>query len=189
MRESARILIADDNDAYRATLAAALRADGYVTVEASCGREALDRAEEFLFGTDSDSVSPDPEPEPEPEPHPDPNRKPEPKNSEPPRRPRIRVVRLALTILDVRMPDMTGLDVLRALRARKARVPAIFLTSHPTEALRRQALALGAFALWAKSRRLIDLRRAIARLVAEQQLLEDAPPPPSTGDSREAEWF
>jgi two-component system response regulator MprA len=47
-------------------------------------------------------------------------------------------------LLDYRMPELSGLDVLRQLRARDVRAPVIFTTSPLTEGLRRHALVAGA---------------------------------------------
>jgi DNA-binding NtrC family response regulator len=41
MKPGSRILIVDDNDDFRATLAAALRSKGYLTSEAGDGKEAV----------------------------------------------------------------------------------------------------------------------------------------------------
>ncbi len=53
-------------------------------------------------------------------------------------------------LLDVQMPRMTGLDLLRTLRARGVQTPAIFVTSRIDDATRDQAIAAGALALFSK---------------------------------------
>jgi len=67
-------------------------------------------------------------------------------------------------LLDVQMPRMTGLDLLRTLRARGLQTPAIFVTSRTDDATREQAAAAGALALFGKpfeSGALIELIRKI----------------------------
>ena len=47
-------------------------------------------------------------------------------------------------VLDYHLPDMTGLDVLGQLRERHMSVPAILITSHPSQKLRERAAVAGA---------------------------------------------
>lgn len=49
-----------------------------------------------------------------------------------------------LVLLDYRLPDMSGLDVLRALRAKQKTLPVILMTSQGSEEVAIQALQLGA---------------------------------------------
>ncbi len=44
-------------------------------------------------------------------------------------------------VIDYKLPDMTGLDLLDMLRRRGVSLPAILITSHPSESLRRSAAA------------------------------------------------
>jgi len=44
-------------------------------------------------------------------------------------------------VIDYKLPEMDGLDLLAALRRRNVLLPAILITSHPTTALRRRAAA------------------------------------------------
>jgi FixJ family two-component response regulator len=46
-------------------------------------------------------------------------------------------------VLDYSMPVMNGLDVLRWLREKKVKAPAILITDHPASKLSRRALAAG----------------------------------------------
>ena len=46
-------------------------------------------------------------------------------------------------VIEQNMPDMAGLDLLAALRARGVRLPAILTTSHPTPELQRRAARTG----------------------------------------------
>src|SRR5882724_11974214 len=47
-------------------------------------------------------------------------------------------------VLDVRMPGMSGFDLLTHLAATGARIPAVILTAHSDEESRRRALQAGA---------------------------------------------
>jgi FixJ family two-component response regulator len=46
-------------------------------------------------------------------------------------------------VIDFRLPDMDGLEVLRKLRERKITAPALLITSHPSPGLRARAAAAG----------------------------------------------
>ena len=56
-----------------------------------------------------------------------------------------------LVLLDYRLPDMSGLDVLRALRARGKEPAVILMTSQGSEEVAIQALQLGAAAYVVKN--------------------------------------
>jgi FixJ family two-component response regulator len=53
-------------------------------------------------------------------------------------------------VLDVRMPGMSGIDLLRHLVARGSAVPAIMLTAHTDDETRRRSLEAGAVAFLEK---------------------------------------
>jgi FixJ family two-component response regulator len=53
-------------------------------------------------------------------------------------------------IADVNMPVISGVELLVLLRARGTRVPFIFITAFPDEAVSRQAASAGAFCLLTK---------------------------------------
>ena len=55
-----------------------------------------------------------------------------------------------LLISDLRLPDGDGLDVVRAARGARDPVPVIVVTGHPSDEVRRAALAAGATTLLAK---------------------------------------
>ena len=71
----------------------------------------------------------------------------------------------ACVIVDLQMPDMSGLELQRQLRMLGHCMPVIFITAFPSEAHRTQALNLGAIAFLTKpvdERSLIEcLSRAI----------------------------
>ncbi|MDX7951857.1 response regulator [Lichenihabitans sp. Uapishka_5] len=53
-------------------------------------------------------------------------------------------------VTDVQMPGLGGLDLLKVLMDRGVRVPVIVVTAYPSKASHERALALGAFAYFAK---------------------------------------
>ena len=54
-----------------------------------------------------------------------------------------RITRFACLIIDQNLPALNGLELARRLRARSVLNPVILITSQPSEALRRRALAAG----------------------------------------------
>lgn len=58
--------------------------------------------------------------------------------------------RPACLIADIRMPGMSGLELLAKLNADHCRIPTIFITAHGDEKLRMQALRAGAVEFLAK---------------------------------------
>jgi two-component system, LuxR family, response regulator FixJ len=56
----------------------------------------------------------------------------------------------ACLILDLRMPGMNGLDLLRHLAGIGARIPVVVLTAHGDDVAREQSLAAGAVAFLSK---------------------------------------
>jgi two-component system response regulator ChvI len=84
-------------------------------------------------------------------------------------------------LLDWRMPDMNGLEVLRELRQRGTMTPVIFLTGLADEVFEEAALAGGAVDFVDKSRRLSILMRRIELIAEGQRPLPDPSqqPPPS----------
>src|SRR5260370_8634764 len=83
-------------------------------------------------------------------------------------------------LLDWRMPDMNGLEVLRELRQRGTTTPVIFLTGLADEVFEEAALAGGAVDFIDKSRRLSILVRRIELISESHRPLPDpSPPPPS----------
>lgn len=88
-----------------------------------------------------------------------------------------------IAILDVAMPDLDGLAVLRTIQQSELRVRAIFLTATITPAQISEALALGAWGLLLKETApdmLVDCLRTVAaggRWHPEELLAQTAPPP------------
>jgi two-component system response regulator FixJ len=67
-------------------------------------------------------------------------------------------------VLDLRMPAMSGLELLRHLKASGSRIPVIMLTAHGDDDVRQQSLGAGAAAFFEKpfeSDALIDAIRRV----------------------------
>jgi two-component system NarL family response regulator len=93
---------------------------------------------------------------------------------------------LAATVLDLRLPDVAGLEGISELRALRAEVPIIVFTGLDSEPLRRSAATLGAAALVCKSENATILLDRLGALLAERLphlnvgLDGTAPPRPDT---------
>src|SRR5689334_19854278 len=70
---------------------------------------------------------------------------------------------LGCILLDMRMPEVDGLAVMRALRERKATTPILVLTGHGDVPLAVEAMKLGAFDFLEKPYPSADLLEAIRR--------------------------
>ena len=75
---------------------------------------------------------------------------------------------LSCLVLDIRMPDMSGLDLQRALRGSPRALPIIFITGHCDHDDRKQALAAGAVDVLDKPLDQRLLLEAIERAVARE---------------------
>jgi DNA-binding NarL/FixJ family response regulator len=74
--------------------------------------------------------------------------------------------RLAATVLDLRLPDVAGLESISELRALRPDVPVVVFTGLDSEPLRRSAAALGAAALVCKNENATVLLERLAPLLA-----------------------
>ncbi|MBM3983616.1 MAG: sigma-54-dependent Fis family transcriptional regulator [Planctomycetes bacterium] len=76
-----------------------------------------------------------------------------------------------VVVLDVRLPDATGLETFRKLRAIDARVPVILITGHGTTDLAIEAMKEGVYEYLLKPLELPDLRRLIDRAMQSSALM------------------
>jgi two-component system nitrogen regulation response regulator GlnG len=99
-----------------------------------------------------------------------------------------------VVVLDVRLPDATGLDTFHRLRQIDARVPVILITGHGTTDLAIEAMKEGAYEYLLKPLELADLRALIDRAVQSSRLmrtpatLPDAEAPPAAADVLIGRW-
>lgn len=158
------VLVADDDDNLRASVRSALEREGFRILEARDGVEARD----VLSGTGG----------------PGPTAR---AAASPPSA--VADPRPSLVILDISMPRLSGLDLLRELRAGGDGIPVIFLTSRDEELDRVLGLELGAddylpkpFSLRELAARVrAVLRRADARAGSGPQGARDRPAGAGTG--------
>lgn len=90
-------------------------------------------------------------------------------------------------VLDINLPDMTGLEVFRQIRAQDARIPVIFITGHGTTDTAIEAMKLGAFDYLLKPLELAPLETLIARAFEISRLMRvpartEAERPPEGAD-------
>ncbi len=74
-------------------------------------------------------------------------------------------------VLDVHLPDATGLETYRRLRQLDARVPVILITGHGTTDLAIEAMKEGAFDFLLKPLELADVRDLIDRAVRSSRMM------------------
>ena len=74
-----------------------------------------------------------------------------------------------LVVLDLKLPGMGGLDVLRQLKARAGNIKVIMLTAHGSVQTAVEAVKLGAYEYLAKPVVLSELKRVIDRAVDEER--------------------
>ena len=79
-------------------------------------------------------------------------------------------------VLDYRLPDRSGLEVLTEIRSARPRVPVVMMTGYGSEALCASALKLGVRDYFPKPVNIGDLMEAVRRLVSEAAAAE------ATGD-------
>jgi CheY-like chemotaxis protein len=72
----------------------------------------------------------------------------------------------ALLVVDYQMPGLTGLEMLRALRAKDPRTPAILMSGYFSEAIERDARSVAGLRLLPKPFTLDALRETIRQAIA-----------------------
>ena len=133
--ENIRLLLIDDEDDFRQTLAKRLAKRGYAVDQAADGRQGLAMLADGTFD---------------------------------------------VVVLDVKMPEMSGIEVLREIKARRAPVEVILLTGHATTATGVEGIKSGAFDYLTKPIELDHLTTKIAQ--AREKILRQA------AERKEAEY-
>tara|TARA_A100001391_G_scaffold122174_2_gene83351 strand:+ start:1224 stop:1607 length:384 start_codon:yes stop_codon:yes gene_type:complete len=72
-----------------------------------------------------------------------------------------------LVLVDVHMPRVTGIDVIRELNGRPLRIPAILMSAMMDEEIEREAARMRAYRILHKPIRLTDLRNIVCGSLAE----------------------
>ena len=75
-----------------------------------------------------------------------------------------------LILTDIRMPGLTGLDILPRIRRLKPKTPIIVMTAYGSDDVRRRSLERGATAYLEKPILLTQLRTLIREMVSRKQL-------------------
>ncbi|MCK6440025.1 MAG: response regulator [Planctomycetes bacterium] len=78
-----------------------------------------------------------------------------------------RVQRPHLSLLDINMPDMTGVDVYKGWLSEGLRMPVIFMTAEASDTLRQQALVLGAISILSKPFGAAEFLRLVRNALTE----------------------
>jgi FixJ family two-component response regulator len=79
------------------------------------------------------------------------------------------LIKTACLILDVRMPEIGGLELQRRLTAKNHRIPIIFITAYDSDDVRAQAFQAGAVGLLCKPFNQESLLQAVRSALEEQQ--------------------
>jgi two-component system response regulator AtoC len=85
-------------------------------------------------------------------------------------------------VLDVHLPDASGLDTFRRLKAIDARVPVVLITGHGTTDLAIEAIKEGAFEYLLKPLELPELRVTLARAVRSGAAMRTPATMPEVGE-------
>jgi diguanylate cyclase (GGDEF)-like protein/PAS domain S-box-containing protein len=90
----------------------------------------------------------------------------------------LRVIRekhqqLSLMLLDLQMPDLSGLDILRQVKDEGINVPAIMVTAHGSEQIIADAFRLGVYDYLSKPVDVDKLNEAITRALTETRLRQE----------------
>ena len=78
-----------------------------------------------------------------------------------------------LVISDIKMPDMSGVDVLRAVKQSAPETPVIMITAYSSAETAVEALRLGAYDYIAKPFKIDELKVTIKNALEKQQLAEE----------------
>ncbi|QEL18084.1 sigma-54-dependent transcriptional regulator [Limnoglobus roseus] len=76
-----------------------------------------------------------------------------------------------VVVLDIHLPDSTGLDTFHRLHAIDARIPIVLITGHGTTELAIAAMKEGAFDFLLKPLELADVRELVNRAIRSSQLM------------------
>jgi len=87
---------------------------------------------------------------------------------------RIEALRPDVAVLDIEMPELTGFDLLRAIRAKKLAVEVVFLTMYKDEDMFNEALDLGAKGYVLKDSAITDIVGCIRAVAAGRHYISPA---------------
>ncbi|MFA4915303.1 MAG: sigma-54 dependent transcriptional regulator [Syntrophales bacterium] len=87
-----------------------------------------------------------------------------------------------LVLLDNKLPDITGLEILKQIRENQINLPVIMMTGFGTEETAIQAMKYGAYDYIVKPFDIDDLERIIARGIEDSRLMDETAFYPFPGD-------
>ena len=88
----------------------------------------------------------------------------------------IRTGRWDLVILDLTLPDGSGLEVLKQIKKAQSNLPVLILSIHPVEEFARRVIAAGASGYLTKAAAGTELTKAVFRLINGNEYFGDQPP-------------
>src|SRR5262245_40258839 len=94
--------------------------------------------------------------------------------------------RIDLVVLDHRLPDGTGLEVLTSIRAAHFKLPVIMITGYGSEELCRAAFKLGVADYLAKPFNMFELKNAVSCALARESAGVPTPVPAPTVEGKPA---
>ena len=81
----------------------------------------------------------------------------------------VRKIPLHLSILDIQMPDISGLETYRRMRRIISPIPCIFVTGEFNEEIRQEAISTGAFSILEKPVDVQVLRTTVHEAITKAQ--------------------
>ena len=81
----------------------------------------------------------------------------------------VRKIPLHLSILDIQMPDISGLETYRRMQRIITPIPCIFVTGEFNEEIRREAISTGAFSILEKPVDVQVLRTTVHEAISKAQ--------------------
>jgi DNA-binding NtrC family response regulator len=69
-----------------------------------------------------------------------------------------------VALVDIRMPNLNGMDFLRRSKEIRPNIPVVIITGHGSESTRSEALAAGAFSFLQKPFRFSDIQELMDRI-------------------------
>ncbi|MFC1500587.1 sigma-54-dependent transcriptional regulator [Candidatus Zixiibacteriota bacterium] len=78
-----------------------------------------------------------------------------------------------VAVVDLKLPDADGMEIMKTFRAQKPAVPVIIITAHGNKQIAHQALSEGAYDYFSKPFDLEDMRVVIRRAAENARLLQE----------------
>src|SRR5512136_1426082 len=79
----------------------------------------------------------------------------------------LQQARVDLIIMDIKMPKMSGIDLLKVIKTHDATIPVIMITGYPTVENAVRAMKYGALNFYVKPLKLAELLKEIKELAAK----------------------